>query len=463
MEEFFEVRVSKDMLTASIYVKETLPEDFTATSDQLDRLMGANRIVFGLLYDQIERMVADPTGITYPVVIAKGEPSIKGEDGYLVNRTIEEMGPNSQVESDKPLNFRHTSKILSVESGQLIASIVPEKLGTPGRDVFGDLIQAKDGKPFRLKAGKNVLILGGDVYATIDGQISVGTDIIHVLPVYEVNGDLDLMTGNIDFIGNVIIHGNVPNDFEITAGGDIQVFGLVEAATLSAGGSIVISGGIAGATKGSVVADGDVLASYLNQANVKAGRSVNVETTILHSRVEAEAIVICRKGHIIGGEVWAHKGIEAQDFGNQHYMKTILCVGGLQTYTQTQAHLRTELHSVQKSLDKIRLVGNKLKRKEEMVDGLSTKDKILKSKQAATEKSLSKSLIAIEAELERLSNEQGEAEDYYLKANGKVYPNTYISIGNCQKHVPEMLKRARFYLSAGNIVSASSEQYSKVR
>ena len=37
------------------------------------------------------------------------------------------------------------------------------------------------------------------VWATTDGQISISSNSVNVFPVFEVKGDLDLNTGNINF------------------------------------------------------------------------------------------------------------------------------------------------------------------------------------------------------------------------------------------------------------------------
>ena len=162
------------------------------------------------------------------------------------------------------------------------------------------------------------------IYATLDGQLSITIDSINVLPVFEVNGDLDLKTGNIDFIGNVLIRGNVPSGYTVKAGGDIHVMGLVEGAHLIAGGSVHISGGIAGGMRGSLEAGIDIYSNYLNQAICNAGRNVSIDRTILHSKVTSGGRVIVQNGHIIGGEIRAARSVEAIDIGNYHYMQTII-------------------------------------------------------------------------------------------------------------------------------------------
>ena len=100
---------------------------------------------------------------------------------------------------------------------------------TPGKDVYGNELKAKPGKKLRLRPGKNTIVQNNKVWATTDGQISISSNSVHVFPIFEVKGDLDLNTGNINFIGNVMVYGNVPSGYEIEAGGDVKIIGLVEA------------------------------------------------------------------------------------------------------------------------------------------------------------------------------------------------------------------------------------------
>ena len=56
------------------------------------------------------------------------------------------------------------------------------------------------------------------MYAAIDGLFTLtGGETINVFPIYEVNGDVDYHTGNIDFVGTVVIRGNVLTGFRIRA------------------------------------------------------------------------------------------------------------------------------------------------------------------------------------------------------------------------------------------------------
>jgi len=80
-----------------------------------------------------------------------------------------------------------------------------------------------------LPRGKNVLLAedGLSLLAGIDGRVEIIDGKIHIYAVYEVSGNVDNSTGNIDFVGNVIIHGNVLTGFEVKSGGYIEVSGRV--------------------------------------------------------------------------------------------------------------------------------------------------------------------------------------------------------------------------------------------
>ncbi len=73
-----------------------------------------------------------------------------------------------------------------------------------------------------------------NIYANVNGQVSIIDNRIHVLDVYEVNESISMKIGNIDFPGKIVIRGDVPTGFTIKAEGDISIFGLVEAATIIA-------------------------------------------------------------------------------------------------------------------------------------------------------------------------------------------------------------------------------------
>lgn len=454
MNSHFDIHVSKDRLTAEISLKNEIFEDTEITVDQLKEILKVRRVVFGIKEDVLQEICKDIYGIDYPITVAEGIMPEKGRDGYLINKTELDDEQKTEEDDGKAFNFRNVMKIKSVKNGQLLAKIVEATMGIPGKDVYGNTIQAKNGKPLRLRPGKNVLYHMDSVFATTDGQISITPNTVNVFPVFEVNGDLDLKTGNIDFIGNVIIRGNVPTGYSIKAGGDIKVIGLVEGAHLVAGGSVSISGGIAGAYKGSVEAGVDILANYLNQAVCKAGRNVSVESYILHSSITSGGKVVCRKGHIIGGETSAMESIEAIDFGNQHYMQTVLYVGSPPKNLEREAEIHKELKETREALKKLGALFERIKKRQLTHGHITEQDQLLLKKQQLTVSTQEEHLHELEQELLRLRGEGHMDSNVFLKAKGVIYPNTQIHFGKYSKPVQSKIQAVKIYLEYGEIVSS---------
>ena len=96
---------------------------------------------------------------------------------------------------------------------------------------------------------------------------------MHVDDVYQIRGDVDFHTGNIDFNGDVIIGGDVKSGFKIISKGNIYVNGTVESSDLQSNeGSIFIKNGIQGKNNCSIKAlKGSVFTGYVQNASIECG------------------------------------------------------------------------------------------------------------------------------------------------------------------------------------------------
>src|SRR5699024_4459278 len=220
-------------------------------------------------------------------------------------------------------------RIPSVKANQKLATITLPTKGEEGINVLGQKLKAQHGKPIQINAGINVIFNEDDLsfYSSIDGQVSITERDIKVHPVYEVNESLAMKTGNIDFVGSIIIKGDVTTGYTVKAKGDIKIFGIVEAATIISGGSVFVAEGLAGLQKGTIKAEENIHIGYINQGIVHANDSVYVENSIIHSEITANKQVFCQKGNIIGGSLSAGQLIEAKDIGNRLSTKTHITLG----------------------------------------------------------------------------------------------------------------------------------------
>ena len=111
---------------------------------------------------------------------------------------------------------------------------------------------ARPGKDVKIQHGKGTILSedGTELTAEINGQVTFKAGRISVEPIYVVNGDVSLETGNIVFLGSVIIAGSVQDNFEVKAAGNIEVRGTVQKAFLEAEGDIIVFQGITGRERG---------------------------------------------------------------------------------------------------------------------------------------------------------------------------------------------------------------------
>ncbi|WP_066288964.1 DUF342 domain-containing protein [Bacillus sp. FJAT-29937] len=448
MEEHYRILISKDRLTAKIDLVSNVENDFSIEKNDIEQFLSKEKISFGFNEDVINQICENPQTLSYPSIIAEGIPPKNGVDAYLLNEVQEE-----KEEVREKFNFRKVLQIPSVSSGQPLASIVPPTPGTDGMNVFGTRIPAKNGKPLKIKPGKNVILNNSKFYSTSDGQLSLTDKTISVNPVFEVNGDLDLKTGNVDFIGNVVINGNVPSGYEIRAGGDVRIFGLVEAAHIKAEGNIIISGGVTGGNKGMISSAGNVQAAYLNQANVQASHDVIIESSILHSKIRADSSILAKNAFVIGGLLTANKEIHVKEVGNHLFTKTELQACFDISLANKEKELHVERAKLHDNLVKLSNIERKLLEIAKLTGKLSQEQKKVILKQRSTKQHIVGQIKNVEEELRQLEEALNERLDSSIYIYETVYPNTTLRFGKYAIQLQHKQSTARYSLQGGEIMS----------
>ncbi len=164
--------------------------------------------------------------------------------------------------------------------------------------------------------------------ATQSGHLEYANEGFQVRPVLEINSDVDYSTGNIDFPGDVHIHGDVRENFEVRAKGNIVVDGIVEAATIVAGGDLLISRGVVGDERALLRSKGNLRVKFLENCKVYAKASVYADSIITSQVYSDETICVTSgRGSIIGGELSAARMIQAKLLGARSGRETHLTLG----------------------------------------------------------------------------------------------------------------------------------------
>ncbi|MDR1933340.1 MAG: FapA family protein [Spirochaetales bacterium] len=318
----------------------------------------ANRVVDGILEEAVRDMEEEPEyGVAK--LVAEGSRPRNGKDASV---QFSFATDNSQInlrEKNGRVDFKELNLIQNVVEGQILARKIPAEFGESGRTVTGKMLPARDGADTRIEIGKNVHLSddGSSAIADINGQVVITGGKLNVEPVFTVQGDVNLKTGNILFLGTVMVKGSVDDGFSVKAAGNIEIMGTVGKCTLDAEGDIIVHQGIAGKSSGKIISGKSVWAKFIENADVEAGDLVVVSDGIINSHIIANRKIICKgkRASIVGGHCMAAEEIDAKALGSIAGGETILEVGYDPKSKENLDKLSARFQELDKQLEDVNL------------------------------------------------------------------------------------------------------------
>lgn len=448
LNDHFTLLISENNMAASIQ----LFEDFDGadlTKEDIQMWLKSNDISHGIIEDSIEKLVNEFDSGLFPLQIAKGTEPLDGVDGEIDFVCDQDDNLNF----DDRRNFRDVKRIPSLEVDEKIAVVTDPVEGKPGYDISGKVIPYRKPRAIKMRAGKNVAFNTEDntFYSEVKGKLSLTGHRINVHNTFEVNEDLSMSTGNINFVGSIIIRGNVPSGYRVEAEGDIHIYGLVEASFIKAGGNVTISEGISGLKKGSIIAGGDINIGYINQAKIEAENNIIVHNSIMHSQCLAKGHIYCHSGSIIGGVCSAGITIEANEVGNRMDTKTEIAIGVNQEQYNLESQYQAAKTTLLNEIEKINTLGESLAKKAESSQGLTSQERILLLKQRNTLQITEDKLAKVDELLQSLEVEIGDEEKARLIVKKVLYPNVDLQFGKYHRTTDKLYKYIQVYLENGEI------------
>jgi hypothetical protein len=293
--------------------------------------------------------------------IAQGEAAVQGRDGKLLPL----VKRFDKHEKDKErLSNRTIKHFDNIEPGTPIARVYHPKQGKPGRDVFGQVLEAAEGKAFAAEFDESITMESAKdgqsfdtLYAAISGYLEVVGGKLQIRNELVINGDLDYSFGDIDFVGSVVVKGDLLSGFKIMADGDVEVKGNVEGGSiLSRNGNIRIGKTLIGTRKAGekedgsgkrefqIRAAGSISAAAINGAFVDAGEAVEVKNEVRNSEIRTRSSLNLAKGSLISGDISAICGLEAGVIGNPSGI-------GLRISLCCDAEFSAEYKKIQSTID----------------------------------------------------------------------------------------------------------------
>ena len=446
------ISIGDQEMKAFVKVRPAGPGGCDITLETYQSFLRNNGIVHGVKEDFL-RSFADKPIFNEDVVVAEGDHPHNGRDAYIqYNFETDQSKVHLTEGPDGRVDFKELNIIQNVIEGQPLARKIKAENGVHGRTVTGKGLLATNGKDTALPLGKNVHVGedGETILSNVNGQVLMVGGKINVEPVFTVQGNVNLKTGNIIFLGTVIITGNVEDGFSVKAAGNIEVNGIVEKAELDAEGDIIVHQGIAGKGAGLVKSGRSIWAKFVENTNVEAGNMVVVSESIINSQVDAYQRIICRgkKATIVGGRLRATEEINAKNIGSPTSGTETICeVGFDPTSKEKLDKLFIDKGTVEKDLEDIQLPIQTL-------ESIKKQRKFLPENKEAELQELINRRQELIVEQENIKNEITEVQAHLaslkvrgkISASGKVYAGVKIIIRDVREDVINDYKAATFVL-----------------
>ncbi len=351
------------------------------------------------------------------------------------------------------MDFFHLNTICHCKKGEVLARLYPEDPGDNGTTVYGETIKPREVKRRRLEFGRNITLSPDRLQITsdVDGHVTLVENKVFVSNVLEVE-NVDTSTGNIEYEGSVQVNGNVLTNFSVKARGNVEVRGVVEGAAVEAGGDIIIARGMNGMGRGTLAANGNVVAKFLENATVSAKGYVSTES-ILHSRVLAgtEINVTGRRGFITGGRVSATNAIRVKTLGSPMGADTIVEVGADPSVKLRIQELQKLVVEHKKAIEISHpvLTANVQK----LQQGVKLKPDQMKyfQEMLQEEKRRKQEMESYIQEIESLQVILDESSNAKVEVSGEVFAGTKICIGDVSMVVKNSMKFCKFVKQQGDV------------
>ena len=325
------VRIADDEMSAYIQMQAAHGSNHLTYNDVIQALHNAG-VIAGVDNAAINLLLRN--GFAEDVRVATGTAPVQGADSAfeMLTSAHQQYSQKPNLLSDS-IAFAAERGITIVQKDQALVRRLPATLGIDGQTVTGKTLRAQAGQELDFAQGlSGTRISETDPHlllANTEGkptQVPHGMQVEPVLRLAEVN----LATGDIDFVGSILVDGNITGKVKLQATADIIVAGLVERASLHAGNDILIKGGVS--LDAQLQAGGSVCARFARSSTIQSGTSIEIDEMAMQCYLTAQENILVglhnpQRGSLVGGVARAMKSIKVPFLGYDEAGITRVIVG----------------------------------------------------------------------------------------------------------------------------------------
>ncbi len=440
-----------------VYIRiEMLDKQAEVSCEDIFAYLSEQNIVYGIMKDEIISYCSRKE-YSKELIAAIGTAPVDGKDAQLVY-DFDISGENRfDEDADGTINFRNLNNVKNVTKNEVLCRIIPPEDGKDGIDVYGETVNYRRGSNVSFNYGSNTYISedGFKLLAATDGCVEFKNSKVFVESVYKVN-NVDNSTGNIDFIGSVVINGDVKEGFSVKAKGDIKIKGMVEGAYIESGGEVVISKGMNGMGKGKICAKGNITSKYIENSFIETGGSVFAEA-LINSDVKAGDSIILKgaTAAIIGGISRADNLIYAKTIGGKTNPETNIVLN-LDKYQDEQRLLDAKRKMNARFEKDLAAKTSEMKELDDKMD-LITNSFLDEENKSSVKRQIMLMKIKVGNEISDIKQQMTDVvatdniADHKIICKGVMYPNTRLTIGWMKYRIREDLSFTKIYNDGNDI------------
>lgn len=250
--------------------------------------------------------------------------------------------------------------LVNIQEGDLI--LTAEKLsgGSDGIDVYGAAIKASTGEGEPLPGhddtiGEETQESTTKYLAKQNGCLVLADNQLSISASRELTGDIDDKTGDIQFPGSLVLKGTIRTGRAVKAAGDLLIEGGAEASLVSSECCVSMTGGIAGAGRGTVWAKQTIHLGFAENARLLAGQDITVDNYCFQCTVKTNGMLFMKgnPGVLLGGTIRASKGVEVYELGSEKTIRTSISFGQNYLVSDQIEVCEKESHKIRETIAKI--------------------------------------------------------------------------------------------------------------
>lgn len=418
--------------------------------DALDK----NKVIYGI-DDEMVKRIAEEKLYSRKNLVAQWTPPVNGVDG-TIHYYFEKQLNIAPVEDEHGfVDYKNLGLIRTVHEGDLIADITLPTPGEPGMDVRGRTLRQIVGKKAQYTLGTNTVLTddGLQILAKVDGNINYKSGAFVVDQVVTIPGDVDSSVGNITFVGDVVVKGEVFEGFKISSNANIIVSGNVNGATLEADGDIIIK---KGCINSNITAHGSVTINFCEYSHIKCDGDLTSSNFVICDVYCGGTLTTKGKtGGLMGGKYTCLNSVEASGIGTKNYTPTMLTVGDNALLSEEKAAVLKQIEKLNGDLEKTKLVINFLTEKKKELRTLPDEKEEMLGYACRQKILIGVDIKKYEKRIEEIDLELENRQYLSISCRGYMYPGVKIIINDAVFKVEDEYVKTKITLNSDGEIYAA--------